>query len=233
MFFKETDYQGWTNWETWNTFLMLNNDQPMHEALNQIVRNGGTPQDIHDFAIQTAIAEHNSNALENAKEWNEIPEEQRVDPQHQDFINRLLKGLQERGIDVDSVDDLPENERNLLDAFGLRQPDLSDVQPDLIDPDLVNWQEIHQSVARSIWEDEAYETDDQFNDEANPYLQDFVPDNPDDIKFASIHQSLSGTEAVYDTWTGLRLPWARTANVDVEGAGPYLRRVLKQPGKNL
>jgi hypothetical protein len=36
---------------------------------------------------------------------------------------------------------------------------------------------------------------------------------------------------LYDPWTGKRLPGTRTASV--EGAGPLLRRILKQPGKKL
>jgi hypothetical protein len=223
MFFKKADYEGWTNWETWNTYLMLNNEQPMHEALNKIVRDGGTPQNIHDFAVQTVIADHNATALKDAQEWNSVPEDERVDSNYQDLLDSL--GL-------DSIEDASDNVRKFHDLLRLG-PDTADYTPDLIDPDLVNWQEIHERTAQGIWEDEAYDTPDQFNDEANPYLQDFVPDNPDDIKFsASIHQSLAGTnDQIYDTWTGLRLPWAKTANVD--GAGPYLKRVLKQPGKKM
>lgn len=212
MFFKETEYEGWTNWETWNTYVMLDNEQEHHNAVRKIVADGGNPKDIENYAIPTVIAWTNNNSLESAQEWNDLPEDERSDPHY---------------------DSLSDGARDLVDKF-IGPPDLGDINAadNMVDPDLVNWQEIHTRIAQDVWEDETYDTPDQFNDEANPYLQEFVPDNPDDIKFASIHQSLAGTDVpLYDTWTGLRLPWAKTANV--EGAGPYLRRILKQPGKKL
>jgi hypothetical protein len=44
-------------------------------------------------------------------------------------------------------------------------------------------------------------------------------------------RSSVGEDYPWDTWTGQRIPGRRTGAV--EGAGPYLRRVMKQPGKQM
>jgi hypothetical protein len=58
----------------------------------------------------------------------------------------------------------------------------------MVDPDLVNWQEIHTRIAQDVWEDEAYDTPDQFNDDANPYIQQ--PEPPSEW-LSSVHGSLA------------------------------------------
>ena len=42
----EADYQGWTNWETWNVYVALDNEQESHNAMRKLVADGGTPQDL-------------------------------------------------------------------------------------------------------------------------------------------------------------------------------------------
>ena len=164
----EADYQGWTNWETWNTYVMLDNEQEHHNAVRKIVADGGTPKDIENYAIPTVIAWTNNNSLEGAQEWNDKPEEERSDPHY---------------------DGLSDGARDLVDKF-IGPPDLGDINAadNMVDPDLVNWQELHTRIAQDVWENEAYDTPDQFNDEANPYIQQ--PEPPSEW-LSSVHGSLT------------------------------------------
>lgn len=69
-------YNGWTNWETWNVALMLNNEQELQRQALDSVR-FEMPAKFQDFAIRTVIANHNSVQLENAEDWNSIPMDER------------------------------------------------------------------------------------------------------------------------------------------------------------
>lgn len=43
-------YNGWTNWETWNVLLWVNNDEPMYHELRHFIRgNVLTESRVQDF----------------------------------------------------------------------------------------------------------------------------------------------------------------------------------------
>jgi len=36
IFVVQSDYQGWTNWETWNTSLMMDNEQELYNQVREL-----------------------------------------------------------------------------------------------------------------------------------------------------------------------------------------------------
>jgi len=133
---KVADYQGRTNWDTWHTGLMMDKREHYDKA-RKIVHGGGTPQDLRDWATQHVIGPYNKQQVADAQDWNEIPEDERVD-HHWEELNaknpdaaRLVEGL----------------------GFG---KDVSDSTPQLIDHDLVNWDELHSDLMDEKNENDRY-----------------------------------------------------------------------------
>lgn len=150
---KRSDYQGRTNWETWNTGLMIDNEQETNERARAIVEQGmeqglddnAIAAKLRDWAIPAIIGPNNQQSIESAKEWNSIPPEERLDYNYEDF--------------KDKHGDDP----NAMDLFhGLvGGPDVSDTEPTLIDPELVNWLEIVQSIKDEFEENAEFERREQ------------------------------------------------------------------------
>jgi hypothetical protein len=174
----EADYQGWTNWETWNVYVALDNEQESHNAMRKLVADGGTPQDLEQFSVETYIGPHNKQAIEEAYDYNSVPQEERMDYGYQELLDKM---------GVEDISEASESEQALHNLFGLG-PDIEDIEPMLVDPNMVNWQELHTRIAQDVWENEAYETPDQFNDEVNPYIQQ--PEPPSEW-LSSVHGSLT------------------------------------------
>lgn len=84
------DYNGWTNWETWNTALMLNNEQGTQSKALEIARFGQQAK-FEDFAIRTVIAPHNELTMAHAEEWNSIPFDER--PGEYDYEKEDVKPM--------------------------------------------------------------------------------------------------------------------------------------------
>ena len=47
-----TDYNGWTNWATWNVYLWLSNDEPLYRAMLDV--KPGTATEAEQF-VRTAM----------------------------------------------------------------------------------------------------------------------------------------------------------------------------------
>ena len=140
---QTADYQGMTNWETWNTKLMLDNERETYDASRELVKKfQGRPEDgvrsLENWIIQVIIAPYNKQQIEDAQEWNDIPEHDRLDYNYEN-----LKEKNEQAAD-------------LVNQFGFG-PDVSDTEPQIIDPNLVNWHEIFQSIEEENEENRRYE----------------------------------------------------------------------------
>lgn len=138
----EGEHQGWTNWETWHTKAMLDNDRHLYEQQQKMTEEGWTPEQIRDWTVKHVIGPENKRKLEDAQEWNEIPEAERTDPHYEEVANKSPK------------------HKEVMDSwFG--GPDVSDTTPNLIDPELVNWDEIHHNIHAEHDENQQYEEEDQ------------------------------------------------------------------------
>lgn len=140
----KAEYNGWSNWHTWNTALMMDNEVETHDASRKIVENGGTAEQLRDWTISNIIGPANQRAIQNAQEWNSIPEHDRLDYNYEDF---------------------KEKHPEAMDLFhGLvGGPDTGDANPSdsLIDPELVNWQEIYDHIKSEFEENDKYDQDKQ------------------------------------------------------------------------
>lgn len=132
------EHQGYTNWETWHTKLMLDNERHLYEHQKKMTEEGWTPEQIRDWTVQHVIGPENKRKLEDAREWNEIPEPERTDPHYEEVAEKS-----------------PQHKDIMESWFG--GPDLSDTSPNLIDPELVNWDEIHHNIHADHDEDQQYE----------------------------------------------------------------------------
>jgi GNAT superfamily N-acetyltransferase len=126
---KLADYNGWTNWETWNTSLMMDNDYDLYKRWVKMVENGtiSNAQELEAWVVPNVLGPYNAQQIEDAREWNDIPEEERIDYRYEE--------LREKS----------EQAADLVDAFGFGK-DVSDVDPQIVDPAMVNWQEIWSHI---------------------------------------------------------------------------------------
>lgn len=132
------EHQGYTNWETWHTKLMLDNERHLYEQQKKMAADGWTPEQIRDWTVKHVIGPENKRKLEDAREWNEIPEPERTDPHYEEVAEKS-----------------PQHKDIMESWFG--GPDLSDTSPNLIDPELVNWDEIHHNIHADHDEGQQYE----------------------------------------------------------------------------
>lgn len=134
---KNADYNGWSNWDTWNTLLLAENEYESYQRIHSFVEKNDF-EGLKKFLIEDIIGPTNAEAIEDAQEWNDIPEEERIDYHFEDLKERNPKAAE------------------LVDALGFGA-DVSDYQPDLIDAGLVNFDEIwkHLRSGDGFEDDEA------------------------------------------------------------------------------
>jgi len=137
---KTSDYQGSTNWETWNTKVMMDNDYGPYTQSREMVKNFVPVNEFAIWATQTVIAPHNKQALENAQEWNDIPYDER--PTGREHMSEGAQALTE-GFD---------------EIFGMDPK--ADETASIIDESKVNWNEIYNSIVDEIKESEKYAHED-------------------------------------------------------------------------
>lgn len=136
--FVTAEHQGYTNWETWHTKLMLDNERHLYEMQKRMAEEGWSPEQIRDWTVKHVIGPENKRKIEDAREWNEIPEAERTDPHYEEVAEKS-----------------PGHKDIMESWFG--GPDLSDTSPNLIDPELVNWDEIHHNINAAHNEEQQYE----------------------------------------------------------------------------
>lgn len=122
--FKQSEYNGYTNWETWNVGLIYDNDYDTYQEVNRLVEGGASLEEFTQWCLENVIGPYNAERIAEAKEWNEIPQDERLDYNYEDLKDRNPQA-------ADLVNGL---------GFG---PDTSDDEPELIDPNQVNWKELY------------------------------------------------------------------------------------------
>jgi len=134
---------------------MIDNEQPAYEYSREIIKQGGTSQDLANWATVTVIGPHNQKALADAQEWNEIPYDERSTGREGigESAQAALEGIDE--------------------IFGMDPR--SDETAQIIDESLVNWDEIYQSIKIEIQYDE--QSDHENNDHdilVSRYMENFT-----------------------------------------------------------
>lgn len=110
---------GWTNAETAWVASKIEGDWSLWNSLHERGWNI-SPEDLRDVAIEKFIGPNNNEAIIDAQAWNSIPREERYDPAWEEMVETLWNPLMQ----TDPVDHYADRE------------------PDVIDPEMVNWQEI-------------------------------------------------------------------------------------------
>lgn len=139
---RESEYDGWSNWDTWSTKLMMDNEREHYDKARELAAQGATPEQIRDWALPSIIGPHNKDAIADAQGWNEIPQEERLDPHYEELKRKNPQAA------------------DLVDSLGMGA-DTSDSEPTLIDPELVNWHEIHKTLGDELGEEQHFENEDQ------------------------------------------------------------------------
>jgi hypothetical protein len=123
----KSEYQGWSNWETWNVNMMLDNNYEFYKSLQGKWENL-TDEALRAVALINIIGPHNKEKIEDAQNWNEVPLEERfgTDPNYEQ-----LRDKHEDSPAWNLMMNSPEDH--------YKDEDPSD---QIIDPELVNWREI-------------------------------------------------------------------------------------------
>lgn len=129
---------GYTNYATSSTILMIQNTREWQEAARQIVLDGGTPQQLADWTTRVILGPFNREQIADAQSWNTIPQEERLDYNYESFKDK-------HGDDPKAMD--------LYHNF-VGGPDIEDMDPNIIDPELVNWQEIYDEIYGDLVEND-------------------------------------------------------------------------------
>lgn len=145
---------GYTNNDTAQVALTMDNDSALSEASRQLVERGGTPEDLRNWAIRKIISPHNRQQIKDAQEWNAIPLEERKRRKRQHDIDQFG----EAAVNIGEGLMQPFNDWNNegKDEDEIRREEEYEA-PDLIDPELVNWDELHQGILDEFNENAEYE----------------------------------------------------------------------------
>jgi hypothetical protein len=75
---KRADHNGWTNWDTWHTALLIDNTQPIQQAVHSGIGTGWTVEQFRDWVLRNVVGPHNADQLKDTQEWNALsPDERR------------------------------------------------------------------------------------------------------------------------------------------------------------
>jgi len=152
---KTADHQGSTNWETWNTKVMIDNEYNHYMQSREMVKNFTPLNEFAIWATQAVIAPHNKQALEDAQEWNDIPYDER--PTGREHMSEGGQALTE-GFD---------------EIFGMDPR--ADETASIIDESKVDWPQIYNSIAEDIKESERFDHEEGKHDLLTQmYMTDFT-----------------------------------------------------------
>ena len=152
---KTADHQGSTNWETWNTKVMIDNEYNLYMQSREMVKNFTPLNEFAIWATQAVIAPHNKQALEDAQEWNDIPYDER--PTGREHMSEGGQALTE-GFD---------------EIFGM-DPRADEIAS-IIDESKVDWPQIYNSIAEDIKESERFDHEEGKHDLLTQmYMTDFT-----------------------------------------------------------
>lgn len=116
------NYQGWTNWDTWNAALMVDNDYEQYQQARKFT----DPFDFRDWAIANVVGPYNNQRIQDARKWNETPYEERPDP---------------HSTGNPQADEIAQNLWRVFEPDYDPRADTS-AENDLIDHEKINWWEI-------------------------------------------------------------------------------------------
>lgn len=156
-FRRKADSNGWTNWDTWNTALMIDNNWPhenSNQEANELVKSGGSVEQLADWALRYIVGPHNKEIMDEAQQWTD--EEEVAAKQERDLEEWMRRAQELYPDDPDARMNYVEKMRNLI--YGLMgSPEPTDISNHIIEDSKINWQEIYDSIVNDIEENQRYE----------------------------------------------------------------------------
>ena len=139
---KIADYQGWTNWETWNTNLMMQNEYDSYKHFHNLVATGASLNQFIADAIGLVVGPYNQQLQKDFSEIND-DEEVEMKKQHQKE-EWWTKAEQAHPDDYLAQEEFVRKMEELTYSF-LGEPEPTDIANHWLDESKINWQEIYNS----------------------------------------------------------------------------------------
>lgn len=158
-FLRTSDYNGWTNWDTWHTALLIDNEEEFQNESFRLVENGASVEQFAAWALKAVVGPTNQQTLQDFS-----PPEQRgevVEGGLQCFDCGLRGPKKESGFWGDDWPECPECRGGNI--WSWRENDNADTQHvknlsnHIIEDSKINWQEIYNSISSDIQANKEYE----------------------------------------------------------------------------
>lgn len=139
---KIADYQGWTNWETWNTNLMMQNEYDSYKHFHNLVATGASLNQLIADAIGLVVGPYNQQLQ---KDFSEISDDEEVEMKKQHQKEEWwTKAEQAHPDDYLAQEEFVRKMEELTYSF-LGEPEPTDIANHWLDESKINWQEIYNS----------------------------------------------------------------------------------------
>ena len=147
---KVADYNGWTNWETWNTKLMMDNEYEIYKHFRKMIADGDPFEEFVNHAIQMVVAPYNQNLLE---DFQSMTDEEEIETKLQhDLEDWQADAKRKYPDDPYAQEEYVEKMKSIV--YGLMgEPEPTDIANHWLDESKINWEEIYESM-KSDWEEE-------------------------------------------------------------------------------
>jgi hypothetical protein len=150
---KKSDYNGWTNWETWNTKLIMDNEYNLYQHFRQMIANGDSFEEFVNHAIEMVVGPYNQDLLE---DFQSMTDEEEVDMMKQNDLDQWRSDAARRyPEDPDAQEKYVEKMKRII--YGIMgNPEPTDIANHWLDESKVNWEEIYESMKRDWQEEQEY-----------------------------------------------------------------------------
>jgi hypothetical protein len=147
---KVSDVNGWTNWETWNVQVTIQNDYQLYEHFSKLAEKNVSLDEFINNAIALVVGPYNKNLQD---DWASISDDEEVEMKKRNDIEEWQRSAEKQfPNDPDrQMEYLEKMERLVYGIMG--EPEPSDIANHWIDESKVNWQEIYD-YWKGQWERE-------------------------------------------------------------------------------
>lgn len=137
---KVSDVNGWTNWETWNVQVTIQNDYQLYEHFSKLAEKNVSLDEFINNAIALVVGPYNKNLQD---DWASISDDEEVEMKKRNDIEEWQRSAEKQfPNDPDrQMEYIEKMERLVYGIMG--EPEPSDIANHWIDESKVNWQEIY------------------------------------------------------------------------------------------
>lgn len=156
---KTSDYNGWTNWETWNVNLMMENDYEDYLYFSELTKRNISLEDFSMEVIKRIIGPYNEQIRKDFDQYTD-EEEVRMKMEH-DLESWRSEAEIKYPDDPEAQEEYVERIKNLIYGF-MGEPEPSDIAEHWLDESKVNWEEIYRhwiyKAKESKWKESKWKT---------------------------------------------------------------------------